>query len=107
MIFETNMQRLQVCPHGHTADFSIPEELILLSKRKYGAYEICICWLDLSKIRLLVRYGNWISCTVDPLYNDTLYNSKILYNVSRRCTKFKITLILRSLQQQYSLTSHY
>ena len=45
--------------------------------------------------------------TVDPLYNNTLYNSKPLYNVSWRCTKFKITLILHSLQQQFSLTSHY
>ena len=40
--------------------------------------------------------------TVNPLYNDTLYNSKMLYNVIRICTKvpvwLKIEIITTEIQ---------
>ena len=41
------------------------------------------CWKDPMK----VLRGVDVTSTVDPLYNDTLYNSKILYNISWSCTK--------------------
>ena len=33
-----------------------------------------------------------LELTVNPLYNDTLYNSKILYNVISICTKVQVKL---------------
>ena len=45
--------------------------------------------------------------TVKTLYTDTLYNSKILYNVISICSNVPFSLNLDSLQQKFSLTSNY
>ena len=47
-----------------------------------------------------------ILVTVKTLYTDTLYNSKILYNVISICTNVRFSLNLSSLQQKFSLTSN-
>ena len=58
----------------------------------------------------IIMYANLRNCTslytVDPLYNDTLYNSKIVTSVEV-AQKCQITLNLPSLRQQFGLTLHY
>ena len=45
--------------------------------------------------------------TVKTIYAETLYNSKILCNVSSICTMYQFSLNSSSLQQKFSLTSDY
>ena len=47
-----------------------------------------------------------IDCTVNSLYNDIRYNSKIRYNVNAVCTKINGSFIFSLTIPSYSLGKH-
>ena len=64
-----------------------------------------VCYSDVNFVDFSTENQHY---TVETLYPDNLYNSKILYNVTCIMTQmYQFSLNLNSLQKKFSLTSNY